>query len=580
VFSTPASLASQELSQGEHTSNNTQLNTSTNTSTNTSNMSASTAASEHDPFCEDFDPNVLLEAEQHCYSMPAPLLEPQFNEESYLNQPAIPATDTQRISDFYHNLSLLQLEYCATCHRKWFDLQVIQAECKNCRQDRLLHRGQQPYIPLFSAANNLDPGEVPPELPTLTYIEEMLIARVHIFMEVRQHRGVQYKYKGHICHFVSNVGKVYSRLPLLPQDLDILILKPPSSEADNQESVQRQFQKDYKVRRSVVYTWLQYLTAHHPGYRDIEVCNDTLAALPINGSVEHQLAVVNNVEPLSSAPQRSGYNNPSHMGSSETNTSTNTTTPATTNPQPNIDIIGEGYSDAPNSEYGSSISDYPEDDCNDSPDSAAVPDLAPDTTEFEILRQQIQQSNRQALFSVGSIRQTPIAEFNNSERLLSVAFPSLFPQGKADFATPRMRDVSFSSYIKLMVCYKDGRFARHPRFRYAVFNTLLRKQSIERAGFLVRSMSTAQTMSAADIQAAFTSEDRGDSLMHSLVRFSSAIRGTRPYWMAEGKKLESMVCLSVLVLILYQYCTNTIPGPAAQMSNPIYYFFSSRLSLE
>ncbi|KAI8396355.1 hypothetical protein FOFC_20902 [Fusarium oxysporum] len=46
--------------------------------------------------------------------------------------------------------------------------------------------------------------------------EEMLIARVHVFVNVMQVRGQQYKYRGHIVHFLRDVGKVYSQLPLLP----------------------------------------------------------------------------------------------------------------------------------------------------------------------------------------------------------------------------------------------------------------------------------------------------------------------------------------------------------------------------
>jgi hypothetical protein len=33
---------------------------------------------------------------------------------------------------------------------------------------------------LMSAANDMDPGDMPDELPALTPVEEMLIARVHV----------------------------------------------------------------------------------------------------------------------------------------------------------------------------------------------------------------------------------------------------------------------------------------------------------------------------------------------------------------------------------------------------------------
>lgn len=82
---------------------------------------------------------------------------------------------------------------------------------------------------------------------------------------------------------------------------------------------------------------------------------------------------------------------------------------------------------------------------------------------------------RDIFLSMGSIRRTPMAEFNTRERCLSLAFPPLYPTGQAEFVEPRLREISYPSYVKLMMCYRDRRFARHPRFRYAAFNTVLRR---------------------------------------------------------------------------------------------------------
>lgn len=83
-------------------------------------------------------------------------------------------------------------------------------------------------------------------------------------------------------------------------------------------------------------------------------------------------------------------------------------------------------------------------------------------------------------------RSTPIAEFNTTQPVLSWTFPTLHPRGEADSLNPRLRSVSFHDYIQHLLKFHDGRFARHPRWRYVVFNTLMRKQSSQRAGFFVR----------------------------------------------------------------------------------------------
>ncbi|KAM4066114.1 ATP-dependent DNA helicase PIF1 [Hirsutella rhossiliensis] len=86
-------------------------------------------------------------------------------------------------------------------------------------------------------------------------VEEMLIARVHVHVKVLQVRGAQYKYRGHVVHFLRNVGRLFEELPVLPQELDIVLLRPPNMEGD--PHFQQQFARDFRC--------------HHPGYRDIVV---------------------------------------------------------------------------------------------------------------------------------------------------------------------------------------------------------------------------------------------------------------------------------------------------------------------
>ena len=94
-------------------------------------------------------------------------------------------------------------------------MELQEGICKRCRRENAKRTTdeegrQEPR--LFIDENFADPGEMPEHLPPLTQFEEMLIARVHTFMEVRQHRGQQFKYWGHICNFMTNVQTVCSNL--------------------------------------------------------------------------------------------------------------------------------------------------------------------------------------------------------------------------------------------------------------------------------------------------------------------------------------------------------------------------------
>jgi hypothetical protein len=53
----------------------------------------------------------------------------------------------------------------------------------------------------------------------------MLIARIKPVMHVRYTRGHQLCYKDHIINLPQDITEVAERLPRLPQDLDIVIIR-------------------------------------------------------------------------------------------------------------------------------------------------------------------------------------------------------------------------------------------------------------------------------------------------------------------------------------------------------------------
>jgi len=103
-------------------------------------------------------------------------------------------------------------------------------------------------------------------------------------------------------------------------------------------------------------------------------------------------------------------------------------------------------------------------------------------TEQETVRHSVQQRQQPPVAPptllwppIGS---APINEFN-TEGYISCAFPTLFSTGAADFIAPRTRSVTICNYFKHLMMYKDGRFARHPRFRYFALNTEMRWRALQ-----------------------------------------------------------------------------------------------------
>ena len=178
--------------------------------------------------------------------------------------------------------------------------------CKACIKDA--DSLKDPTLPsLFSKSNELNPGPVPNFLPILTAVEELLITRIYVHLQVVRVRSQQYRYTGHVCYFSQNTPKTWRQLPRLPTELDILVVRPIAVEGS--QYLSRRFTKRYTVKRSAIALQLYFLKANYPNYRDVEIYSTRLISLPKNSSILNQLPYINKSESNNSAPiQRPAIN--------------------------------------------------------------------------------------------------------------------------------------------------------------------------------------------------------------------------------------------------------------------------------
>ena len=412
---------------------------------------------------------------------------------------ALTDCDRATLREFWTKLDNDQMEYCSRCRECWFQIEMdYDGICSRCYRKDEKRGPDEPYF--FSAENQLDFGPVPTRLPELTPTEEALIARVHVHVNIMLVRGQQYKYRGHVVHFLREVGLVYSQLPLLPRELNTVLLRPANT--SSHANLSRQFTRQFRVRRQAVMIWLDYLRHHHPGYRCIVIDEERLSQLPEEGNVLDAI------------------------------------------PQSQVEAADVG----------------PEEDQEAEPvleDAAAVPDLLAKDTELDALRSILagesdadarlplatgSQGRAQHELQLPNIRHTPINEFNRSHALLSLAFPCLFPDGRADFVEPRLRSIDYKDYIEHAMRWHDGRFARHPTFRFVAFNTLMRSQARARSKFFVKQHDGTRGPLTREqlIQALEHTEDpQAQALVNSITRHAVSIRGTRPFWNRKRQDLEA-----------------------------------------
>lgn len=198
------------------------------------------------------------------------------------------------------------------------------------------------------------------------------------------------------------------------------------------------------------------------------------------------------------------------------------------------------------------------DDDHDHPpgdiDEAALPNFLAVESDLELLRAELhseaddhaqiplRERTPQPYIELPAIRSTPLNEFNRSQALLSLAFPTLYPNGQADFIAPRQRSIRYDEYIEHALKHHDGRFAHHPRFRYVCFNTLMRQQVSSCSTFFVKKPGHNRLIDIADIRRAFDDDDaESKALLNSIVCHSGSLRGTRAYWGGRRYQPEAYV---------------------------------------
>lgn len=135
-----------------------------------------------------------------------------------------------------------------------------------------------------------------------------------------------------------------------------------------------------------------------------------------------------------------------------------------------------------------------------------------------------------------SIRQTPIDEASGKDRIFAMAFPTLYPTGEADFNTPRLRKVDLKDYARHLTCFHDGRFGRHPRWRFFVFNILMWRRANSSSTFYVSKASGLKDMSREELTEALLADE---GLLPQIIYQGSHLTGTRPFWRNKSNSLQA-----------------------------------------
>jgi hypothetical protein len=249
----------------------------------------------------------------------------------------------------------------------------------------------------------------------------MLLSKVHVQLQIWKVGGAQTKYGGHTCLFPRDNVSFTDCLPLLPADLDTLVITNRSSVGINALGNH----VDFTVKRQEVLDNLTALRHYHPSYCHVIIDHEALVTLPENGSVFSLLRHTQIDNP------------PAHF-------------------------------DPPNMPSSSPIDNSASHERTDFIPGALSPNITSGVRENDIIADGLADVVVTAdhLRSNGitqpPLRTTPINEHNTSLSYLIDAFPFLFPTGQANLNAVRRYDVKDAQYFRHLLKYKDRRFARHP----------------------------------------------------------------------------------------------------------------------
>ena len=337
-------------------------------------------------------------------------------------------------------------------------------------------------------------------------MEDMLIARIKSYMQVRWTKGRQLCYNDHIINFRQDITDIVTKLPRLPEETDIVIIR--KDDVDLSQHV------DFIVRRDKVKAALEYKIVHDPEYADLTIDHEALNGLPENDSVADRLPTCREGRQDGAAAMPVGPDAAAAAGTEDGGGCHVGGILELGNPErPEIEQLRRGAREAiQGTRYEQTIvSCY----------------------------WHSQATHHGDTFKINAPPCDPVPISESTPGYMTRAFPTLFPDGAGDFYQARLRKVDLGEYFAHLLRFRGSRFAQHRRFPWFAFNTLQRSRTRSLAKIFVRQQHDARRLTAEDIQAMLAEND--EHIANQMIRYGSKLRGTRAYWLARRHELMDMI---------------------------------------
>ena len=102
-----------------------------------------------------------------------------------------------------------------------------------------------------------------------------------------------------------------------------------------------------------------------------------------------------------------------------------------------------------------------------------------------------------------------------------------------------MNAITAGQYFTHLMKYDDGRFAKHPRFRFFALNTEMRWRANETGRVYIRQHPGEAHLTVDDLRDMIGRE--GERFSNKVVHYGASLRGARQYWFRERNHLIAMI---------------------------------------
>ena len=414
------------------------------------------------------------------------------------NMPRNPILEAGHL--MHQELANTRWTYCGHCNERWLDMDISQRvkKCKACLNDRPKKTSiPQPdgsvrmvqHPPMFSAANDMHARDPPEVLTCLNQVEQACVSRNAVVIKMYRLRGHALFAKGHIITYPQDLAEFAARLPPLPEDLPIIVVKAPGSPVP------------LRANKNKILAALQWLVENNPFYEDLEINFDALHRYP-NDSEEFVTGLQVIEDPNIQADQA----NPSTVY---------------TNVDHDLDLT---YSTALNEVNCQTLAE-------------AISDQILGTSASRVEGEQTAAAGPPEVLWPTRGKQ-PVSEWRPG--YMSTAFPWLpgFCYGECDLTTARIgKKPSLYRWVCHLLKHPSRAFANDPRFLLAMCNRYLREKALTTGNVFAKN--NARDISMAQLKERLANND--EAVVRSLLHFSRSIPGTRQFWKWQANQAYSLV---------------------------------------